>query len=279
MSGSAPTEIPSASPLPGPGADATTTVAAVETTAAPSDFPSASEAPAVEVPVAAVEAQESAPAETGSILSEAVGDAPTETKADDAAVAPIDPVAAEPAAAPTYEPFKLPEAVQIDDAVLGTFSGMLGEFESRVAADPAQAHAIAQEFGQQMLDLYATQAVEAGQKMQQMQVENWNRTQEQWQGDFRNDPEIGGNRQQTTLRRMGAMMDLYGQSAGPERLKAVQDIFTMTGAGNHTEVLRFVNWAATRLTETSRAVIPVAARAPVLTSKAQRLYRNSTGTE
>ena len=196
---------------------------------------------------------------------------PDEVKAEE--VAPPEP--AEPPPFPTYEDFALPEGVEVDKERLGTFAHMLGEFEQKIATDPTTAHAAAQELGQKLVNFYSDQLRTAHEQLAQQQVETWNRTREQWVDEFRNDPQIGRNRQETTLRRMGALMDLYGTHAGGESLQQVRDAFTATGAGDHPAVLRFVNWAAGRLVEAPRPIAapPVVRKAPQTPS--QRLYRNS----
>lgn len=214
-----------------------------------------------------------------SILSEA---AAAEVPSAESAEPVPETKVADPPAAPTYEPFKTPEGIKLDDAKVGTFTGLLGELESKIAADPTASHAAVQELGQKLVDLYTSEFTAATMRYSeaytQAQLDGWKQTQDQWRADFHNDPELGKNRAETTLTRMGALMDMYGQTAGPERLTALRDVLTNTGAGNNIETLRFVNWAARRLTETSRVVVPMVPRQPQQTGgKAERLYKNSIG--
>ena len=216
-----------------------------------------------------------APAEP-SILSAAAPEVKAEEPAaEPAAEAPKEPAA--PLAAPTYEPFTLPEGVTLDAEKVTGFTGLLGEFENKIAADPAQAHTAFQELGQKLVELHTAEVRDAANRYTQLQTAAWDQTRETWRSEFRNDPDLGRNRQQTTLTRMGALMDLYGQSAGPDRLNALRDVMTNTGAGDNLETLRFVNWMAQRLTETSRVVVPMMPRAPQPAgTKAERLYKNSS---
>jgi len=87
--------------------------------------------------------------------------------------------------------------------------------------------------------------------------------QQMQRGEFREDPDIGGNRADTSLARMGGLLELYGQTAGGERLSKLRDVLTFTGAGDNPEVLRFVNYVASRLVETSRPVAAVGPEARV----------------
>lgn len=259
--------------VPESGPASGTTPEAAVSTAAPADFSSAS--PDVSTETTQV-VEPANPEPKPSILSEAEAkkpEAPAAEAAPESEVKPVEPVAV---AAPTYEPFTLPENVTIDDTKLGGFTGLLGEFETKVTADPTQAHAAAQEFGQKLLDFYITESQATAQRQIEAQATNWTRTQEKWASEFREDQEIGKNRAETSLTRMGGLMDMYGQSAGPDRLASLRGILTMTGAGNNLEVLRFVNWAASRLVERGRPVAAPQARPPVVGSKATRLYRNST---
>lgn len=268
---------PSAATVLGPTADA------------PAPAPAADAAPAA--------SSEAAPAAEApqSILSGAQGEKPAEPAPAEAPAAekPAEPVAdakpaeaekpaeaakPEPPAKPVYEALKLPDGVKFDDAKVTAFDDLVAEQELRALSNPAEMHAAFADLRQKLADLYVTQAREDADRFTRLQKETWERTQEEWQTAFRNDPQLGRNRQETTLTRMGGLMDLYGSQVGPDRLSALRDVFTMTGAGNHLEVLRFVNWAASRLTETARVVTPMMPRAPVPgASRAARLYRN-TGT-
>ena len=245
----------------------------------------------VEAPVAEV----TEPAKPTSIMSEAKGEVPEpakesvaeepkkveakepETKEEVKEPEPAPPP--EPLAPPVYDKFVVPDDVSLADDKVGTFTGLLGEYENKVITDPTQAHSAFQELGQKMVDFYVAEVKETTERAARLQREVWDRTIEGWQTSFRDDPEIGKNRQDTTLQRIGGLFSLYGQQTSPERETAVRDAYGLTGAGNHPEVIRFVNWAASRLVETPRIVTPVMPRAPVngTLSRAQRLYRNSTG--
>lgn len=259
---------------------------------APVDAPAteAAEQPATSVlsearadaPEAPVEAASEAPAEAASETPaepEVKAEEPKEPEAKPEEVKAEEPAAedkpAEPLPLPTYEAFKLPDGVQIDDTRLGDFSTALGEFERQIAADPASAHAAAQEFGQKMVDLYVAEAQAAAERVARENREAWERTREQWVDQLRNDPDIGRNRWETNLKRMGGLMDLYGSHAGDNALAAVRDAFTVTGAGDHPEVVRFVNWAASRLIEAPRPVAAPPVATKVATTRSERLYGKS----
>ena len=278
----------------------TTTPVAPAVAAAPAEAP-APAAPAPPTPSPSSEATGAEPATVGVTPPEAGGESPapaassepaaetaeqsilsaaTEAKPE-ATEAPAEtPKADAPAevpAAPAYE-FKAPEGFTLDPTKVGSFTSVLADAETRIAADPKQAHTILQEFGQKLVELHTAEVKEAAERYTQLQVEGWKRTNEDWQAEFRDDPEIGKNRQETTLLRLGSLMDMYAREAGVERREALGKVLgdKMTGAGNNIEVLRWANWIARKLTETSRVVVPMMPRAPQQTgSKAERLYKNS----
>ncbi len=164
------------------------------------------------------------------------------------------------------------------DEKLTAFTGILGEYENKIISNPAEAHAMVQEMGQKMVDLYVTESREAADRYTRLQRDNWDRTIEGWRSEFRDDPEIGGNRADTSPSRMGGLLEMYGQKAGSDHLSKLRDVLTFTGAGDHPEMLRFVNWAASRLVETAKPVAAIGPRGPSQTlSRSQRLYRNTPG--
>jgi len=182
---------------------------------------------------------------------------------------------AEPLPLPTYEAFVLPEGVSLDAERQSAFTAILGETEQKIVTSPAEAHALVQEMGQKLVNLYLDEAKANSERLAQQQQQVWTQTREQWVSEFKDDPEIGGNRCDTTLARCGAMVELYGRSVGPQQEQALRDAMTLTGAGDHPELLRFINWAAGYAIEKSRMVAAPAMPQQMPMSRAQRMYRNS----
>jgi hypothetical protein len=212
--------------------------------------PAAPEAPAEPAPP--VE-----PALKTSLLSETdkppVDGTPDEPEAKPEAAPELPPI--------TYEAFKLPDGVKFDDAEVGKYTTILGKYQ------------VPQEAAQQLMDLY----VQEHQRSQTLNQETWNRTRENWINAFKSDDEIGGNRVNTTLGRCRAVIDRYAGVAGPERAQTLRDVFSATGAGDHPEVIRFINWIAGRTTEQARVVPATVPKAPQPGSRATRRYQNTNG--
>ncbi len=108
--------------------------------------------------------------------------------------------------------------------------------------------------------------------MAQNQVDVWNRTREVWKEEFRKDKEIGGNRQQTTLKQCKAVLERYKASAGDARASELTKIFSMTGAGDTPAMIHFINWASQFATERAKPVPATVPKAPNTTSRSKRRY-------
>ena len=238
-------------------------------------------APAAVLPAA----PEVTPTGTTSVFAEAgketvTSDAPGDTAAA-AEVPAIEPQTnaegkeKEPLPLPKYEDFTLPEDVKLEDAQMSAFQTILGETENKIITTPAEAHAAVQEMGQRMLDMYISESKAQTERYAQLQMENWTRVREDWVAKFKADPEIGGNRRDTTIAHIGALVELYGQRVGAEQAQAVRDAMTLTGAGDHPETLRFLSWAASFAVERPRMVAATQPPKAAPASKAARLYRNT----
>lgn len=217
----------------------------------------------------------SSPEPPSSLLSAAKSETALPPAEAPAAETPAQEAAPEPVPLPSYEQFTLPEGVTLEEAQLGQFTGLLGEYERRLATTPAEAHQATQELGQKLIDLYVAETRTNIERVTEANRLAYQRMREQWLSDFRDDPQIGQNRQDTTVARCGAVLELYGSRVGAEREQALRDVMALTGAGDNPEVLRFINWAANFVVESARPVPAQGNSAPVMGSRAQRLYRHS----
>lgn len=227
--------------------------AAAPTPEAPAEAPAAvvEETPAVatETPAAptGLLAPDAAPAEVPAApAADAATEKPGETPAAaDAAQAPaVDPAAsgetpAEAVALPTYEPFTLPEGVVADNEAMGRFTEVLGK------------HGWTQEQGQELMDLYAAEHGRLMAQMAEHQQQVFEDTQREWTRQFDEDPELGRNRRDTTLReantaiRWAFGLGIPGEKLTPEeqtrRQAAATKYYTemsYTGFQNHPENVR-----------------------------------------
>lgn len=232
-----------AGPAPVPASES---VPATEAPAAPEATPAASVAP-----------QEAAPAEPAKTTllteSEKLAEAkPAEKSAEPEKPAELPPV--------TYEPFTLPEGVTMGGDRLDAFRAVLGE--QRVD----QAHA------QKLVDMHVAEVMQAQAAWREQQSKAWIDANAGWIEQAKNDPEIGGNRFETSLT---AAKTLLGQlMRTPEEKAELQQVLSMTGAGNHPIIIKAFARAATMMREGA----PLATTQPTQKlSPAQRRYTTSTG--
>jgi len=119
---------------------------------------------------------------------------------------------------------KLPDGVTAEDPTIKGF--VEAAAEAKVSPEAAQV----------LLDKVRPQ-IEA---QLRAPYEAWNATQEQWIGEVKADPEIGGSKLDGTVARVAKLMDGYGDPG-------LRQALDMTGAGNHPGLIRFLNKVAVAL--------------------------------
>lgn len=239
--------------------------------------PAASPAPPAASPPAAK--PELAP--SGSLLSDVPKPAEPAPAADPAKPAdapaadakPADPAdqatPAEPLPAPTYE-FKFPEDVAVDPERVTKMSELIGSLELDAKLD----HAKASEFGQKALDFHLAEMQRVVSEIDQQGRQAWTEMREGWRNTFKSDPELGGNRQQTTLAACTRVIDQFG---GSEQQRAeLRQILGTTGAGDHPALIRLLANVGKQLGE-GRPVPAVVPKSPVVPSRKERRYHASNG--
>jgi len=169
----------------------------------------------------------------------------------------------EPAQLPTYESFVTPDGVTIDEARLGDFTKLLGEYESTSKAD----HAETQKLGQELMNRHVKEVQTVLQRQQEAYTAQWEKQTNDWYQAFEKDPEIGGNRFETTKT---AVLDAVGKYAGNEaQLGEFKDFMNTTGVGNHPSIIRLISNMNSEIQglktkyESESGVKPLAAAKPV----------------
>lgn len=167
-----------------------------------------------------------------------IGQALEEAKTDE--IKPADETKAEqkdegnltddPAPLPEFEPFTLPEGFVVDEKKLGEFNKELAEFEVNTKAD----HAAVQALGQKLLERYTSEL----QRMQENHEQGLSKIKSDWKEAFRNDPELGGNRINTTKKIL--MEAINGYAGSPEHVKSLGDFVEQTGIGDNPDLARLI---------------------------------------
>lgn len=149
----------------------------------------------------------------------------------------------EPAPLPSFEPWTFPEGVTVDEAQVGDFNKMLGEFVNEGKVDKA----IAQKFGQQLIDRHVSDVKAVAGKIAEAYDAAWKQQTIDWFSQFEKDPEIGGNRMQTTA---AAAKDFIRKHGGTEEQQTeIRTILRKTGLGNYPPLIRLFANANRNLAE------------------------------
>lgn len=147
-----------------------------------------------------------------------------------------------------HETIKLANGIVVSKIKYAKFEQTLADFGKRVADRPRDLHKITQDLGEWLLKMHLDDVREGCEQ----QAAEWSKTRAGWRDEFAKDSELGKNRRDTTLKRAKGLLAQYGKSVGADRLEKLRDILAHTGAGDHVEVLRFVNWAASHMPASAR---------------------------
>lgn len=167
----------------------------------------------------------------------------------------------EPAPLPTYE-FELSEDSPLDKDKLTDFTKDLAEFETLTKAD----HAEMQKFGQKMVDRYVAEV----QRLNDEYINAWEQQKNDWKDSFVKDPEIGGNRQTTTIN--SALEFIRTHGGNETQQQEFRKLMDTTGIGNHPAMIRVLANAMNANREGSP--IPGFKPAPENRSKVATRYGN-----
>lgn len=176
---------------------------------------------------------ETKPAEGADDKKNTEGEAKPEDKKDESSQS------VDPAPLPTYDEFKLPEGITLNDSSesLGTFNKILGEFESG-----EKTHESFQKFGQDLVNYHVTQLQNSVQKVADEVAKTystqWENQRNGWKESFMKDPEIGGNKAEVTLNAAKDFLATHGGT--PEQQVEFKKFLDETGVGNHPSLIRLL---------------------------------------
>lgn len=214
-----------------------------------------------------VAATKTSPAPSAPVVKET----PSAPTADaPAAEQPVAEPSAEPVK-PTFEPFKLPDGITLQEDKLSEFTNDLSEFEAGT-----KDHASTQEFGQKLLDKHIALVTEAVTNAVKMSTDGGKAAElakhNEWREQTKKDPIIGGNRLETTKADALKFIRMHGGSATQQ-----QEFITLmneTGVGNHPAMIRMLAQAGKNMSEPRPLAATKPASKPV--DKITKRYGNST---
>ncbi len=221
--------------------------------------------PATDKPV---EAKTDAPKTDDKPAEEAKKDAPVEAdkapeqKKEEAAQS------AEPAPPPAYEPFKLPEGISADEKGMSTFTNLLGELELAKGD-----HGKTQEVGQKLVDYYVAEQQSSLKRQQEYFVSLFDKQKTTWKEAFMKDPEIGGERWETSANAAKEFISTHGGSEAQQ--KELRQLMEATGVGNHPAMIRIFAKAMVNMAE-GKPLPAVKPEASMPKGKIERRYGKAT---
>lgn len=174
---------------------------------------------------------------------------------------------ADPAPPPVYDAFTAPEGVTLDSERIGKFTAILSELETTGKVD----HSVVQQFGQKAVDFHVAEIKNVAETLTKFYKDSWDKQKIDWKDSFLKDPEIGGNRFQTTVDSALTFIRTHGGTA--EQQTEFRDLMETSGLGNHPAVIRLLANAGRAMAEGK----PLAASKPVpaTKSKTETMYGKS----
>ena len=245
---------------------------AVSTEAAPAPAAAGAEAPpapvtllgTVEAPKGDAPSAEVVPPEAPKPEITPEPDKPLDADVKTAEVSPEGSKSDEPAPLPTYDAFELPEGVTLDPDRIGTFSKYLGEFETKTKAD----HAEVQSQGQRLVTEFTGEIQQAVDRVGETYRTLWDKQKTDWKDEFLNDPDLGGNRFQTTLDAANKFIRTHGGSEAEQ--VEFRTLLESSGLGNHKAMIRILAKAGSAMGEARQLAAPKPA--PLDLSKVEKMY-------
>jgi hypothetical protein len=170
----------------------------------------------------------------------------------------------EPAPLPTYEPFTYPTGLVPAEGRLAEFTELLGGFEAKSKAG----HEFVQEFGQSLIDYHVAEVQKTVERIEQArQAEAAAQAHADLEA-FRADPEIGGNRADTTVAAVNKLIRThFGTEAEQAEFRAV---LVKANLANNPVVIRALARVAAAKGEGRQ--LAAVAPPPAPKSKTQAMY-------
>lgn len=161
---------------------------------------------------------------------------------------------------PTYEPFTLPEGVTVDDAKMGDFTKMLGDFETTAKVP----HEEVQKLGQQMVERH----IDEMKRYTESLTQAWDKQKNDWKESFLKSSEFA-NRTDTVVNAAIDAIGLYGGTK--EQQTEFRKLMEDTGIGNHPAMIRTLSNIMLAKPEPKQLAAPQIATAAKV-SKVQKMY-------
>lgn len=174
----------------------------------------------------------------------------------------------EPAKPISYEPFKLPEGLKLDDERLKPFTEILGERQ------------VPQEQAQKLLDLHLAEMGRMYNDAAEYQRKQFNTLNDGWKNDLRADTDIGGNRLNTSLAMAKAVVEEFGgtKEQQTEFFKLISEN-EGNGMGNNKALVRLLHNIGVAMNVFEDKIVPANPATPNLDNRKgfSRHYNKGNG--
>lgn len=163
----------------------------------------------------------------------------------------------------SYDAFKVPDGIKLEDGQVTAFTGILenGELDHQARA-------------QSLVDLHIAEIKRAGDQLAQNQRDVWNTFQNRLKDEMRADEEVGGNRMDTALGIAKSVIEEFGGT--DEQVAQTLARLSYTGMGNDVGLAR-VLFRAGQLLREGGYVSPSPPSAKTNVPRAEKWYGGGNG--
>ena len=143
----------------------------------------------------------------------------------------------EPQAPPTYDKLTIPEGVKLDDARIAKFDELVGKAELSGKAD----HAAMASLRQDLVNLHLEEMNNVVKAVQKNQVDVWNKLVEGRVNELKKDPELGGNRIETSLGNAKYALESLIPGFSKEEAAELIGVMDKGGVSHHRLTIKMLN--------------------------------------
>jgi hypothetical protein len=144
----------------------------------------------------------------------------------------------EPQAPPTYDKLAIPEGVKLDDARVAKFDEIVGKAEIAAKTDP---HAALATFRQDAVNFHLEEIQRVAKAVSDNQINVWNKLVETRVNELKNDPELGGNRIETSLGNAKYALESLIPGFTKEEAAELIGVMDKGGVSHHRLTIKMLN--------------------------------------
>jgi hypothetical protein len=144
----------------------------------------------------------------------------------------------EPQVAPTYDKLTIPDGVKLDDSRVAKFDEIVGKAELAAKTDP---HAAIAALRQDAVNFHIEEIQRVAKAVADNQINVWNKLVEQRVNELKSDPELGGNRIETSLGNAKYALESLIPGFTKEEATELIGIMDKGGVSHHRLTIKMLN--------------------------------------